>query len=201
MPEQLGQPVPRTRSHTVQSRMAIKKHPIHPMLVVYPVAFLSVVVVADALFLLTLAGFWAQVAFWLNVAGLGVGLLAGAVGMFDMFLLPVVRRHVSAWNHFIVAVMLLAVAAAGVWLRLPDPAAAIWPWGLLLSSVMALLVMVAGWLGGTLSFRHGIGVYGDEHGDVGVEDGGDVADAGGGPGDGVDDAGATRKEDSAPPTE
>ncbi len=27
---------------------------------------------------------------------------------------------------------------------------------------MLLLVMVAGWLGGTLSFRHGIGVYGEK---------------------------------------
>jgi len=27
-------------------------------------------------------------------------------------------------------------------------------------------VMVAGWLGGTLSFRHGIGVYGDEETDA-----------------------------------
>lgn len=166
MREDLGQPVSRTRSHTVQSRMAIMKHPIHPMLVVYPVAFLSMVVITDLLSLWTGAGFWAQVSFWLNAVGFGSGLLAGAIGMFDMFLIRVVRRHVSAWNHFIVAVMVLAVAAAGVWLRLPDPVAAVWPWGLLLSSVMFVLVMVAGWLGGTLSFRHGIGVYGDEHGDT-----------------------------------
>jgi uncharacterized membrane protein len=41
----------------------------------------------------------------------------------------------------------------------------VWPWGLVLSSTLLVLVMVAGWLGGTLSFRHGIGVYGDEHGE------------------------------------
>lgn len=165
MRKDLKQPVPRTRSHTVESVLAIAKHPIHPMLVTFPIAFLSMVVVTDVLYLWLDAPFWAELSFWLNVGGLGMGVLAGIVGTIDMMSIRVVRRHVSAWNHFIVAVMVLAMAALGVWLRLPDPVAAVWPWGLLSSAVMALLVMVAGWLGGTLSFRHGIGVYGDEETD------------------------------------
>lgn len=169
MPEQLKPPVPRTRTHHVQSRMAIKHHPVHPMLVVYPIAFLSAVPLTDMLHLWLQAPFFALASFWLCVAGLAIGVVAGIVGMFDMFLIRVVRRHVSAWNHFIVAVMVLALAAGGVWLRLPDPVAAVWPWGLLLSSMMLLLVMVAGWLGGTLTFRHGIGVYGDEMHDADPE--------------------------------
>jgi uncharacterized membrane protein len=171
MRNDLEQPVPRTRSHTVESRMAIMHHPIHPMLVVYPIAFLSMVLPTDLLYLWRGDAFWAQVSWWLNVAGLAMGVLAGAVGMVDMFLIRVVRRHVSAWNHFIVAVMLLAMAAAGVWLRAPDPVAAVWPWGVVLSSATLVLVMIAGWLGGTLSFRHGIGVYGDDHEESGREDG------------------------------
>lgn len=162
MRKDLKQPLPRTQSHTVESRMAIAKHPVHPMIVVYPVAFLSMVVVTDAVFLWQRAAFWAQLSFWLNAAGLAIGIVAGIVGAMDMFLIRVVRRHVSAWNHLIVAVMVLAMAALGVWLRWPDPVAAVWPWGLLSSAVLFGLVMVAGWLGGTLSFRHGIGVYGDE---------------------------------------
>ncbi len=58
--------------------------------------------------------------------------------------------------------MLLALAAAGVWLRWPAPVAAVWPWGLILSAVTAVAVMVVGWLGGTLTFRHGVGVYGEK---------------------------------------
>lgn len=166
MRKDLKQPVPRTQSHTVESVVAIAKHPIHPMLVTFPIAFLSMVVVTDVLYLWLGATFWAELSFWLNVAGLGFGVLAGIFGTLDMMSIRVVRRHVSAWNHFIVAVMVLAMAAMGVWLRLPDHAAAVWPWGLLSSSMMALLVMVAGWLGGTLSFRHGIGVYGDGESDA-----------------------------------
>ncbi|PBJ83948.1 hypothetical protein CMZ84_05610 [Lysobacteraceae bacterium NML93-0399] len=165
MRKDLKQPVPRTQSHTVESVLAIAKHPIHPMLVTFPIAFLSMVVVTDVLYLWLGADFWAELSFWLNVAGLGFGVLAGIVGTLDMMSIRVVRRHVSAWNHFIVAVMVLAMAALGVWLRLPGHAEAVWPWGLLSSATMALLVMVAGWLGGTLSFRHGVGVYGDEETD------------------------------------
>lgn len=170
MRDGLEQPRSSTRSPTVRSVMAVAKHPIHPMLVTYPIAFLSMVVVTDGLFLWLGNPFWAQVGFWLNTAGLAMGVLAGLVGTFDMLSLRVVRRHVSAWNHFIVAVMLLAMAALGVWLRLPDPVAAVWPWGLAQSLMMAGLVAVAGWLGGTLSFRHGIGVYGEEDGNVHDED-------------------------------
>jgi uncharacterized membrane protein len=150
------------RARNVPSRMAVLKHPIHPMMVIYPVAFLSMLVVTDALFLWRGDPFWAELSFWFNLAGFGIGVLAGLVGMGDLFLIRAVRRHISAWSHFIAAVMVLALAAAGLWLRWPDPIAAVWPWGLLLSSVTFVLVMIAGWLGGTLSFRHGIGVYGGE---------------------------------------
>ena len=161
MRRQLKQPSPPERSATVASRMAFRKHPLHPMLVVYPVAFLSAVFATDVLYLASGLPFWAQCAYWLNVAGLGLGLMAGVVGALDMFLIPVARRHVSAWNHFLAAVMVLALAALGVWWRSRDPVAAVWPWGLLQSALLLAMVFVAGWLGGTLSFRHGIGVYGE----------------------------------------
>ena len=165
MPAPLRPPEPPQTSRTVESKVAILKHPVHPLLVVVPLAFLLVVAPADLLFLWSGLPFWAQLGAVLNGAGLAMGLVAGAVGLVDLLLIPVVRRHVSAWSHAMAAVMLLAVAAANAWLRWPDPVAAVWPWGLLLSSLMAVLVGVAGWLGGGLSFHHGIGVAGGAGGD------------------------------------
>lgn len=156
----LKQPVAKDRAPAVESVMAIAKHPIHPMLVAFPIAFLSMSPLADLVFLWLRDPFWARAGLWLNIGGLGLGVVAGIVGALDLVLVRVARRHVSAWSHFIAAVMVLGLAALGVWLRLPDPAAAVWPWGLLQSLVMAGMVVVAGWLGGTLSFHHGIGVYG-----------------------------------------
>ena len=171
MRKTLEQPVAEQRSPTVASRVAFRQHPLHPIIVVYPVAALSLLLPADALFLWTGDGFWATAAWWLNVLGLGSGLLAAVLGISDMFLIRLARRHVSVWSHFVAGVMLLALAAMGVWLRAPDHGA-VWPWGLLQSGFTFLMVLVVGWLGGTLTFGHGIGVYGHRPG----RDSADAAD-------------------------
>lgn len=170
MRESLQQPTPPEQSHTVASRVAFLKHPLHPMLVVYPVALLSLIVVTDGLYLWFDDDFWAIASFWMSVAGLVTGVVAGIVGTIDLFAIREVRRHISAWNHMLAAVMVLALAAVGVWLRIGDPVAAVWPWGLLLAATTTLLVAVAGWLGGTLSFRHGVGVYGEYDPEAEAED-------------------------------
>lgn len=160
MPESLKPPEPPRLTPTVASRVAIHSHPLHPMLVVFPIAFLIVVAPADLLFLWSGLVFWAQLGMVLSAAGLVMGVVAALVGTVDLLLIRVVRRYVSAWSHALAAVMVLAVAAANTWLRWDDPVGAVWPWGLLLSSLMSVLVGVAGWLGGGLSFHHGIGVVG-----------------------------------------
>lgn len=159
MRKTLKQPVAPHRSPSVQSRVAIKRHPLHPIMVVYPIVGLSLLLPADLAVLWTGDRFWATAAWWLNLLGLGGGLLAAVLGTLDMFLIRVARRHVAVWSHFIAAVMLLALAALGVWIRAPDPGS-LQPWALPQSALCLLMVVVVGWLGGTLSFGHGIGVYG-----------------------------------------
>ena len=144
----------------VPSVMAVMHHPIHPMVVVFPIAFLMAVPATDLAWLFTADGFWARLSLWLTGGGLVMGLVAAVFGIGDLLLLPEVRRKPAAWGHFIAAVMVLALAGVGLWLRMPEPAAAVWPWGLAHGLVTAGVLAVAGWLGGTLSFHHGVGVYG-----------------------------------------
>ena len=149
------------------------------MLVVFPVACLSLLPASDLAWLWSADPFFARAAWWLNLVGLGGGVLAALVGACDMLLIRVVRRHVSAWSHLLAGVMLLAVTAAGVRLRWEDPVAAVWPWGLVLSCLGLLMVGVTGWLGGTLTFKHGVGVYGYRavDGEATEEGGGAAPDA------------------------
>lgn len=163
MRDQLQQPRPPQTAPAQASRVAIGKHPLHAMMVVYPVALLTLVPLTDLAYLILGDGFWAQASFWLTLSGLAFGCLAAVAGLLDMLLIRVVRRHAAAWNHMLAAITALAMAAVSLALRWPDPQQAVWPWGLVIGSADALMVVIAGWLGGTLTFRHGIGVYGEDH--------------------------------------
>lgn len=151
------------RAHTegpVPSKVTLMHHPLHPMVVVFPIAFLMFTVVTDAAYWYLRDPFWAQVSFWLVAAGFTFGVLAALLGLADFVLVKEARREVTGWSHMIVGIMTLSLAGANVQLRWDDPVAAALPWGLFLSTLMALTVSLTGWLGGTLTFRHGIGTYG-----------------------------------------
>lgn len=154
----------------IPSTAAIMQHPVHPILVVFPISFLMSTFASDVVFLMTGRAFWAEVSFWLVSAGLGMGLLAAVVGMIDFFTMREVRKHVSAWSHFLAGVLVLALAGTHVQLRWEDPAAVVWPMGIVLSATMAGVVAVTGWLGGTLTFKHGIGTYDSQFAEEDGED-------------------------------
>jgi uncharacterized membrane protein len=161
--------MPEPREIPTVSTVNIRRHPVHPTTVVFPIAFLMGTLFSDIVFLATGEAFWAEAAFWLASAGLGLGLLAALVGMVDFFTMSEVRRHIAAWSHFLASTMVLALAGANVQWRWDDPAGAVWPVGLVLSTTMAGMVAAAGWLGGTLVFKHGIGGYGDVGHEAGKE--------------------------------
>lgn len=154
--------MPDLREIPTPSTVNVRQHPVHPTMVVFPIAFLTGTLFSDLTFLWTRDPFWAQASFWLASVGLGIGLPAALVGMVDFFTMNEVRKHVSAWSHFLAGTMVLALAGANVQLRWDSPENAVWPLGLLLSATMAAMVIVTGWLGGTLTFKHGIGTYGHD---------------------------------------
>jgi uncharacterized membrane protein len=140
------------------SRAAILGHPIHPMLVPYPLTFLTTALATDLAFWATGGGFWAQASLWLIGAGVVTGLAAGAVGAVDYFGIPRARAVAMGHLHAAGNVAALLLALVNWLLRLGDPAAAVLPWGVLLSVLVAALLGVTGWAGGELSYRHRVGV-------------------------------------------
>lgn len=152
-----GSPDPDPESGT-PTRVAVYRHPVHPMLVTFPIAFLVSLVGSDLLFWHLRDDFWARVSLWLAGVGTGMGILAGIAGTVELLAVAKIRRRAAAWNHFVAAVMLLSVGFANWSYRLGDPAAAVLPWGLYLSVLGAVLVALAGWLGGHLVFEHHVGI-------------------------------------------
>lgn len=148
----------------VPSTAAIAGHPIHPMIVPFPLAFLFSVVVTDLVQLTTGDPFWARLSFWLLAAGLLTGALAAVFGLTDFLTISKVRMHTAAWVHFIGNVGAVSLAFINLLLRWDDPSESVGNFQLILSAVVSLLLIVTGWFGGELSYRHRIGVVGRDHG-------------------------------------
>jgi uncharacterized membrane protein len=144
------------------TKVAVAGHPIHPMLVTFPIAFLSGTLGSDLAFLYFGDLFWARMSLWLVGAGTVMGVLAGIAGTVELLAIAGIRRRAAAWSHFITAVMLLALSFTNWMLRIGDPAAAVWPLGLYLSVVMMGMLAIAGWLGGHLVFEHQVGIVDDD---------------------------------------
>jgi len=130
------------------------------MLIPFPIAFLSGVVVTDLVYRQTLDGFWARASFWLLVAGLATGALASLFGFIDFLTIRRAHSVAAGWVHFLGNAVVLALAAGNLYLRWEDMEGAVLSWGLALSSAIAALLVLTGWLGGELSSRHKIGVMG-----------------------------------------
>jgi uncharacterized membrane protein len=144
-----------------RSSIAVAGHPVHPMLVNFPIAYLFGAVASDVAYLWTGDPFWARVSLWIIGVGFFIGLLAGLVGTLDFMLVKEIRRHVTSWSHFLAAVMMLSIAAANWWMRVLDPTGSVMPWGVLLSASTALALATAGWLGGKLVFEYNVGTSDD----------------------------------------
>jgi uncharacterized membrane protein len=131
------------------------------MLVPFPIGFLVAALASDIGYWIAGDAFWARASLWLVGAGLLTGLAAAAAGLVDFLSLAHVRELRAAWIHFIGNATAIALAAVSWILRLPDPAEAVLPGGLLLSAIIAAILGVTGWYGGELSYRHRIGVMKD----------------------------------------
>ncbi|RUO25944.1 hypothetical protein CWE09_04250 [Aliidiomarina minuta] len=142
----------------IESRAALRGHPLHPVLIHFPIAALLMLLASDIAFVFTHDTFWARAGFWLAAVGTVGGAVSGLAGAIDLFTVARIRRLVTAWAHGILAVMLLSLAAFNFMLRLDDMSAYIMPWGLYMSLLTFALVNITGFLGGQLVYEYGVGV-------------------------------------------
>lgn len=153
------------RDSGVPSTVAIAGHPLHPLLVTFPIAFLTGALGTDVGYWLTGDSFWARASFWLIGAGIVSGLVAAATGMSDFVRIDRVREHSAGWAHMTGNVAALSLSAANFWLRWNNQTNAILPVGLILSLIVATLIAITGWYGAELIYRHKVAVigYGPKH--------------------------------------
>ncbi len=142
----------------MNSRSKVAGHPIHPMLVVFPLGLFATSLVFDFISLGSGNSDWAIASFYMIIAGVVGALGAALFGFVDWLGIPrgTRARAIGAW-HGIGNVVVVALFVISWILRFPNrqhvPGA-----GLALSIIAVGIALVTGWLGGELVDRLGIGV-------------------------------------------
>jgi len=142
----------------VPSVVQIAGHPLHPVVVPLPIGMFVGALVADLVYTRTHDRFWARAAHSMAAAGVGTGLLAGALGATDLVGRDRIRSRGSAWIHGLGNLAAVGLGAGSVLLRRDKRPEVIVPRGLAVSSAIVGILGVTGWLGGELVFRHRIGL-------------------------------------------
>jgi len=139
-----------------RSTAQIGGHPIHPMLIPFPIVCFIGVLATDIVFLNDHYHGWATASRYLLVVGLGMAALAAIAGLTDFFGDKRVQSS-DAVKHMLANVTAVVLEAVNLVLRLHSDAP-IPRTGIILSAIVVLILIYSGWKGGELVFRHGIGV-------------------------------------------
>jgi uncharacterized membrane protein len=145
----------------MESRAKLFGHPVHQMLIVFPLGLLATGIVFDIIYLAGGRLGFAGVAYWLILSGIIGGLLAAPFGLIDWAAIPSGTRakRIGAMHGLgNVVVLVLFIASELLRSAAPTDAPVI---AYVCSFVGAALALVTAWLGGELVDRLGIGVYAD----------------------------------------
>lgn len=141
-----------------KSTASIAGHPIHPMLVPFPIAFLVGALLTDIAYLKWGWAMWAYASSWLIGAGIATALLAALFGFIDFFSERRIRQLKAAWYHMIGNLTAVLLSMANFVVHMRDGALAVEGMGITLSAIVVLLLLLNGWMGGHLVYRHGVAV-------------------------------------------
>jgi uncharacterized membrane protein len=142
-----------------RSTAKIAGHPLHPMIVPFPIVFFVSTLVTDIVFLKTGRAGFAEASMWLLGAGLAMAALAAVLGLTDFLGDGRVRTIRAAWLHMIGNVAAVLLEAVNLYLRFAgDAQDAVAPTGVTLSAVVTALLLFNGWMGWELVYRHRVGV-------------------------------------------
>jgi uncharacterized membrane protein len=134
-------------------------HPIHPMLVLFPVAFFVATLVCDLVFWRTGQEIWATAAIWVLGAALVMAALAALAGLVDFIGDKRIREISDAWQHAIGNVVAVLISLFSFYERYQYGSSIVVSLGLILSLIVVCILLFTGWKGGELVFRHRVAVY------------------------------------------
>jgi uncharacterized membrane protein len=147
----------------MESRAKLFGHPVHPILIVFPLGLLATSVIFDIIYLVTGHANFSEVAYWLIVAGILGGVVAAPFGLIDWLAIPAGTRarRIGALHGMGNIVVLLLFALS--WYIRASTAMAPGTFAYVCAFLGAALALLTGWLGGELVDRLGVGVDAGAH--------------------------------------
>jgi uncharacterized membrane protein len=141
-----------------KSTASIAGHPIHPMLIPFPMAFFVATFICDLAYWQTSKSAWATAGIWLLGAGLIMAALAAVAGLTDVLGEPRIRALNDVWWHAGGNVLAVLIELYNFYARYSEGTAAIVPKGLVLSFVVVCTLLFTGWKGWEMVYRYRVGV-------------------------------------------
>ena len=149
----------------MQGKATLANHPIHPMLVAFPIGFFGAVLVSDVISIWAGRLFWPVMSTYLIAFGVIAALVAAVFGFIDYFTAPMpaaVKR--TATTHMVLNLAVVVLYAAAFFVRNANGSSAL---GYVLTYIGLAVLVTSGWYGGHLVYAGRVGVQ-DER-DVSVE--------------------------------
>ena len=144
------------------SPASIGGHPVHPMIIPFPIALWVFSLVADVIYLWRDYWVWKDyIAFYTLLAGTLGAAVAAVPGLIDWLSLTDKAVVTIANWHARLNVVALLVFAASLYLRTTGGSALIsnsYTIAVALSVLGVVLISISGWLGGEMVFKHGVAV-------------------------------------------
>ena len=144
------------------STARIGGHPIHPMLVPIPLTCFAGTFVTDIVYANTANMMWADVSAWLLTVGLIVSIFVVIAGLIDFFGDRRIRALPQAWIHGLGNAVALILSIFNAFVHSRDAYTSVAPTGLILSTLVVLILLVTGWNGWDMVYRHGVGVRSED---------------------------------------
>ncbi len=148
------------------STAKIAGHPIHPMLIPFPIAFFVGTLVCDLVYWATESVSWSRATLWLLAAGLIIAALAAVAGLTDFVGDRAIRQLSDAWWHAGGNAAVVALSLLNWAIRYAFGSEIILPWGLVISFVVVGILLFTGWKGWDMVYRYHVGVADEGEGQV-----------------------------------
>jgi len=137
---------------------SIKHHPLHPILVTFPIALWIFSLAADIIRFANWgpADVWREVAFYSMAGGIAGALLAAVPGLIDLFSIHDPKLKRIGIIHMVMNLVIVVLFIINWAMRFRQAGDSATP--MILSLVGVVLLIVAGWLGADLVHEHRVSV-------------------------------------------